>query len=96
VTLASVFAATPPAAATTVPVRPTYQIAATLLSEISDAAPVFGVADSHLYDLAPDELTARLTELRELGVLFHDIGYTVTQGCHLWTSVRTAAVVPQR
>ncbi|MEX7469037.1 cellulase family glycosylhydrolase [Mycobacterium adipatum] len=67
VTLASVLTATPAATATEA-LRPTYQMAVTLLSETSAAAPVFGVSDSHLYDLGPEELTERLTELRALGV----------------------------
>lgn len=67
VTLASVLSAAPASAATE-PLRPFRQVAVTLLSETSAAAPVFGVADSHLYDLGPEELTARLTELRALGV----------------------------
>ncbi|GAS94824.1 glycoside hydrolase family 5, precursor [Mycolicibacterium canariasense] len=67
VTLASVLTAAP-ATATNDLLRPTHRVAVTLLSEISDSAPVFGVADSHLYNLGPEELTARLTELRGLGV----------------------------
>lgn len=58
----------PPATAVSEPQRPTYQLAVALLSETSDTAPVFGVADSHLYNLGPEELTERLTELRSLGV----------------------------
>ena len=57
-----------PATAATEPGRPTRQLAVALLSETSPAEPVFGVADSHLYNLGPEELTARLTELRNLGV----------------------------
>ena len=59
--------APPTANAAAEPVRPTYELAVALLSESSDA-PVFGVADSHLYELSPEDLTARLTELRKLGV----------------------------
>lgn len=59
---ASVQAAMPQAASSA------QYIAVRLLAETNDAAPVFGVADSHLFNLGPEELTARLSELRSLGV----------------------------
>lgn len=68
VTLASVLTTAPATATTTDRARPVHEVAISLLAETSSAAPVFGVADSHLYDLGPDELAARLTELRNLGV----------------------------
>lgn len=55
-------------AATATTENPARQIAVQLVAEIGDSAPVFGIADSHLYDLDPEALTARLTELRNLGV----------------------------
>uniref|UniRef100_UPI0026EB7FEA cellulase family glycosylhydrolase n=1 Tax=Mycolicibacterium bacteremicum TaxID=564198 RepID=UPI0026EB7FEA len=48
--------------------NPARQIAVQLVAEISDSTTPFGVADSHLYDLGPDRLALRLTELRNLGV----------------------------
>lgn len=68
VTLASVLTITPATAATTERARPVHEVSISLLAETSDAAPVFGVADSHLYDLGPEALTARLSELQALGV----------------------------
>lgn len=68
VTLASVLTTAPATATTTDRASPVHEVAISLLAETSSAAPVFGVADSHLYDLGPDELAARLTELRNLGV----------------------------
>lgn len=47
---------------------PARQIAVQLVAEIGDSATVFGIADSHLYDLGPEELASRLAELRNLGV----------------------------
>ncbi len=61
VTLASVLTTAPATATTTDRARPVHEVAISLLAETSSAAPVFGVADSHLYDLGPDELAARLT-----------------------------------
>lgn len=58
-----VHAAMPQAAASS-----TQQIAVRLLAETTDAAAVFGVADSHLYNLGPEDLAARLSELCSLGV----------------------------
>ena len=68
VTLASALIGTPVTAAAADPLRPTYSMAVALLSESSDGAPVFGVADSELYNLGAEELAARLGQLRELGV----------------------------
>ncbi len=48
--------------------RPARQIAVQLAAETTYVTPSFGVADSHLYNLGPEELTARLTELSGLGV----------------------------
>lgn len=48
--------------------RPARQIAVQLVAETTYGATSFGIADSHLYNLSPEELTARLTELSGLGV----------------------------
>ena len=48
--------------------NPARQIAVQLVAEIGDSATVFGIADSHLYDLGPEQLASRLVELRNLGV----------------------------
>ncbi|CAN3132514.1 cellulase family glycosylhydrolase (plasmid) [Mycobacterium sp. smrl_JER01] len=68
VTLASVLTTAPATATTVEQTRPVQQVAISLLSETSTATTAFGVADSHLYNLDPDDLAARLTELRGLGV----------------------------
>lgn len=65
---ATAMAPTAHAATPAEPARAAQHVAVQLLAETSDSAAVIGVADSNLYDLDAEALTARLSELQALGV----------------------------